>query len=97
MFQVFTDPGGGFFCSFHGGFSPRVVVKLNAPRMRIRLDTHNNKELMPKPENVCPLFPTVLKLQEQLMKLQDLSQELIAMTACEWGKSTIFAVQRVVP
>jgi len=33
---------------------------------------------MLKPENVCPLFPTALKLQEQLLKLQDLVLERIA-------------------
>jgi len=38
--------------------------------MRIRLDTHDNKELMLKPENVCPLFPTALKQN-------DLAQERI--------------------
>jgi len=48
--------------------------------MRICLDTHDNKELMLKPENLCPLFPTARapKLQEQLLKLNDLAQEHIA-------------------
>jgi len=50
-----------------------VVVIL--PHMRICLDTLDNKELMLKPENMCPLFPTVPKLQKQLLKLHDLAQE----------------------
>ena len=54
-----------------------VVMKTDGPRMRIRLDTHDNKELMLKPENVCPLFPKALKLQEQLLKLHNLAQERI--------------------
>jgi len=55
-----------------------VVVEMHALRMRVRLDTLNNKELMLKPENVCPLLLTALKLQEQLQKLHDLAQERIA-------------------
>jgi len=55
-----------------------VVVKMDALRMRVRLDMLNNKELMLKPENVCPLLPTALKLQEQLIKLRDLAHERIA-------------------
>jgi len=55
-----------------------VVVNMDALRMRVRLDTLNNKELLLKPENVCPLYPTAPKLQEQLMKLHDLAQERIA-------------------
>jgi len=35
-----------------------VVVKMDALRLCVRLDTLDNKELMLKPENVCPLFPT---------------------------------------
>ena len=46
--------------------------------MCVRLDTLDNKELMLKPENVCPRLPTVLKLQEQLIRLHDLAQERIA-------------------
>jgi len=55
-----------------------VVVEMDALRMRVGLDTLNNKELMLKPENVCPLFSTALKLQEQLMKMHDLAQERIS-------------------
>jgi len=55
-----------------------VVVEMGALRMRVRLDTLDNMELMLKPANVCPLFPTSLKLQEQLLKLYDLAQERIA-------------------
>jgi len=55
-----------------------VVVEMEALRMCVRLDTLDNKRLMLKPENVCPLFPTALKLQEQLMKMHDLAQEHIA-------------------
>jgi len=55
-----------------------VVVEMDALRMRVGLDTLNNKELMLKPENVCPLFSTALKLQEQLMKMHDLAQEPIS-------------------
>jgi len=54
-----------------------VVVKMDALRMRVRLDMLDNKELMLKPENVCPLFPTAPKLQEQLIKMHDLAQEHI--------------------
>jgi len=35
-----------------------VVVRMDALRLRVRLDTFDNKELMLKPESVCPLFPT---------------------------------------
>ena len=45
--------------------------------MRIRLNTHDNKKLMLKPENVRTLFPAASKLQEQLLKLHDLAQERI--------------------
>ena len=55
-----------------------VVVKMDALRMCVGLDMLDNKELMLKPENVCPLFPTALKLQEQLQKLHDLAQEHIS-------------------
>ena len=55
-----------------------VVVRMDALRMCVRLDMLDNKELMFKPENVCPLFSTALKLQEQLQKLHDLAQERIA-------------------
>jgi len=55
-----------------------VVVRMDALRLCVRLDMLDNKELMLKPENVYPLFPTALKLQEQLQKLQDLAQERIA-------------------
>jgi tetratricopeptide (TPR) repeat protein len=55
-----------------------VVMKTNAPRLRVRLHAFDNKEIMLKPENVCPLFPTAPKLQEQLLKLHDLAQERIA-------------------
>jgi len=55
-----------------------VVVEIDALRMRVRLDMLDNKELMLKSENVCPLLPTAPKLQEQLMKLHDLAQERIA-------------------
>jgi len=55
-----------------------VVVEMDALRICVGLDTLDNKELMLKPENVCPLLPTALKLQEQLLKLQDLTQERIA-------------------
>ena len=55
-----------------------VVVEMDTPRMRIPLDMHDNNELMLKPENGCPLFPTALKLQEQLLKLHDLAQERTA-------------------
>jgi len=41
------------------------------------LETLDDKELMLKPENVCPLFPTAPKLQEQYQKLKDLVQERI--------------------
>jgi len=54
-----------------------VVVEMDALRMRVRLDTLHNKKLMLKPENVCPLFPSALKLQEQLQKLHDLAQKRI--------------------
>jgi len=55
-------------------------MKMNTPRLRVCLDTLrlDNKELMHKPGNVRPLFPTTSKLQEQLLKLQDLAQERIA-------------------
>ena len=52
-----------------------VVVKMDALRMRVLLDTLDHTELMPKPENVCPLLPTAPKLQEQLLKLHDFAQE----------------------
>jgi len=55
-----------------------VVMKLEALRMRVRLDTLDNKVLMLKPGNVCPLLPTALKLQQQLQKLNDLAHECIA-------------------
>jgi len=55
-----------------------VVVTIDGLRLRVRLDRHDNKELMLKPENVCPLFSTALTLQEQSLKLQDLIQERIA-------------------
>jgi len=55
-----------------------IVVEMDALRMRVRLDTLDIKKLMLKPENVCPLLPTALKLREQLMKMQDLAQERIA-------------------
>jgi len=54
---------------------PDVVVKIEGLRVRVHLDTHDNKELMLKPENVCPLSPTAVKHQEQLQKLQDLALE----------------------
>jgi len=54
-----------------------VVVKMDGLRMCVRLDAVDNKELMLKPENVCPLLPTAAKLQEQLQKLHDLTQERI--------------------
>jgi len=43
----------------------------------VRLNMRDNTEFMLKPENVCPLFPTASKLQEQLLQLQDLAQEPI--------------------
>ena len=55
-----------------------IVVEMDGPRMRIRLVMLDNKELMLKPENVCPLFPTALKLQEHFLKLHDRAQERIA-------------------
>ena len=39
---------------------------MDALRLCVRLDTLDNKELMLKPDIVCPLFPTALKLQELL-------------------------------
>jgi len=55
-----------------------VVLEMDALRMCVRLDTNDNKEVMLKPENVRPLFPTALKLQAQLQKLHDIAQERIA-------------------
>jgi len=54
------------------------VVKMDALRLHVRLDTLDNKELMLKPEHVCPLLPMAPKPQEQLLKLHDLIQERIA-------------------
>jgi len=54
-----------------------VVVETDVLRICVCLDMLNNKELMLKPQNVCPLFPTALKLQEQLLKMHDLTQECI--------------------
>jgi len=42
-----------------------VVVKMDVLRVRVCLDGHDNEEMMLKPENVCPLFPTVEKLHGQ--------------------------------
>jgi len=52
-----------------------VVVKMNGLRMRVCLDVHDKQEMMLKPENVCPLFPTAEKLQGQMLKLQKLVLE----------------------
>ena len=55
-----------------------VVVTMGHPRMRVRLDVPDNTEIMLKPRNVRPLIPTAEKLQEQFLKLQDLTRERIA-------------------
>ena len=53
-----------------------VVVKVGALRIVVRL--HNDKELKLKPENVQPLIPTAAKLQELILKIQEIAQERIA-------------------
>jgi len=41
-----------------------VVVKVDALRLRMCLDSHDNEELILKPQNVRLLFPTALKLED---------------------------------
>jgi len=41
-----------------------VVVNVDALRLRMCLDSHDNEELILKPQNVRQLFPTALKLED---------------------------------